>query len=137
MIIRELLEALDDISRRGFLKGAAATVAACGLGGCGIVDDVKEGKTRFLLLKKGMTKEQVQSIMGNDLTHIGPTKEKNRIDGSSIWEYNGVGTVTFYDDKVYDLDYVDSDFNNYREKELDEDASSEDIARISYLAKHK
>lgn len=134
--MRELLESLDDISRRGFLKGAAA-LAACGVGGCGIVDDVREGKNRFLKLKQGMSKQQVQSIMGDDLTNIGPKKEKSRIDGSSVWEYNGVGTVYFYDDVVSRLEYVDADYNNYREKELEEDATSEDIARISYLAKHK
>jgi hypothetical protein len=137
MTMQQLLEALTDISRRGFLKGAAATAAACGLGGCGIVADVKEGKNRFLNLKRGMSKQQVQSIMGNDLANIGPTKEKSRIDNSSVWKYNGVGSVYFYDDVVARLDYVDADFNNYREKELEEDATSEDIARISYLAKHK
>ena len=137
--MQQLLEALTDISRRGFLKGAAATAAACGLGGCDAIDGVQKGKRLFVSIRNGWSKNAVLQQMSSEGPELNDRFLKKEVLGPDYerWTYNGIGDLTFNDGKVSNVNYVNSTFNNYNEDTIEEDASSEDIARISYLAKHK
>lgn len=129
MDIRFLIEQLDEITRRGFLKGLAGSGAACGLAGCGIIEDVREGKRRFLRVRKGMSRREVDKIMGGEELYLGPKKTLES-PYSERWEYNGVGTVNFWEDQVFVISYVDAPMNRY-----DPDEINESLARIVELSK--
>ena len=139
MTMQQLLEALTDISRRGFLKGAAATAAACGLAGCDAIDGVQKGKRLFVSIRNGWSKNAVLQQMSSEGPELNDRFLKKEVLGPDYekWTYNGIGDLTFIDGKVVNVNYVNSTFNNYNEDTIEEDASSEDIARISYLSKHK
>ena len=135
--LREYIDQLDEISRRGFLKGAGVVTA---LGGAGMMwSDVKNGREQFLKIKKGHSIGDVVDIMGKD-SPLGPKvetpdcnkqgEEYFKIIGSwphlrdgrkasdvisqrcskapttafpdlvIIWDYNGVGKITFIDGVV-------------------------------------
>jgi len=135
MDIRFLIEQLDEITRRGFLTGLAGAGAACGLGGCGIIDDVREGKERFTRIREGMTKEEVHAIMKGRELGLGPKITKEG-PGREEWEYNGVGTLWFYNDRVIFVKYVNAPLNKYEGQDLEE-TSDEAIARIVELSKNR
>ena len=116
-------EQLDELTRRGFLKGLGA--AAATYGGVSftntVIDEVREGKKRFITIKRGDSKADVLQKMGD-------TKTMERIKGptgpwgtKSTWIYNGVGTLTFYDSKVYIIDYINAPLNKYKESVAQQD----------------
>lgn len=123
---------LEEVDRRGFLKGFGA-MCASGTAGCGIVENVREGKKRFLKIKIGMTKSDVWKIMGGKELGLGPKQIKGSTGpwgDSETWEFNGVGTIKFLDGKVYIIDYVDSPLNNYNES-INQDIAEEQLAELS------
>jgi hypothetical protein len=136
--LREYIDQLDEISRRDFLKGAGAlgVVATAGV----MWSDVKDGRERFLRIKKGQSMRDVVDIMGKD-SALGPKVEKpdcqtqgeeyfknigswpylsngkkasdvvaqrcartptafTDLGKTVIWDYNGVGKITFVNGRV-------------------------------------
>ena len=116
-------EQLDELTRRGFLKGlgaAAATYGGVSLTNS-IIDEVREGKKRFITIKRGDSKADVLQKMGD-------IKPLERIKGStgswgtsSTWKYNGIGDIKFTNSKVNIIDYVNTPLNKYEENKAQQD----------------